>query len=112
MRRKKPLLRKTTVRRVNQERRAARFERCYGQRGWHIRRMQCIVPNCFVAPIAAAHVVSRGAGGTKRDLVPLCFRHHREQHDVGIKSFEEKYDLSLRTAAFEIAAQLDQQGVP
>lgn len=50
--------------------------------------------------IEAAHVISRGAGGQDAgNLLPLCTTHHREQHAIGIRSFEAKHAVSLRATA-------------
>jgi len=32
--------------------------------------------------------------------VPLCRKHHRERHDMGIKDFEWTYGISLWKEAF------------
>lgn len=53
-------------------------------------------------PIEAAHVKSRGAGGGwKNNVVPLCRRHHRQQHDMGSDTFAFHHvlDLDLWAAA-------------
>lgn len=45
-----------------------------------------------------AHIKTRGAVGTSEDvgnIVPLCRRCHTEQHQIGIKSFEKKFDVDL-----------------
>jgi hypothetical protein len=47
-----------------------------------------------------AHVRSRGAGGQDAgNGVCLCRTHHREQHRIGIESFQAKYGLDLRVHA-------------
>jgi len=35
--------------------------------------------------------------------VSLCIYHHREQHQIGERAFEEKYSLDLVTLAGEFA---------
>jgi len=53
-----------------------------------------------------AHIKSRGAGGDDiGNTIPLCQRHHREQHDIGITSFAEKYGLDLTDEATRLAAE-------
>jgi hypothetical protein len=43
-----------------------------------------------------AHVKSRGAGGDDRgNTIPLCRRHHREQHDKGMATFQRLYGFDL-----------------
>lgn len=51
-----------------------------------------------------AHVKSRGAGGGDDTVVPLCRKHHREQHQLGVKSFERKYGLDLQGEARRLRA--------
>jgi hypothetical protein len=46
-----------------------------------------------------AHVRSRGAGGGDDQVVPLCGRHHGEQHRIGIRSFENRHGLDLAQVA-------------
>ena len=47
-------------------------------------------------PIDPHHVRSRGAGGTARDLVPLCRIHHSMFHTFGRHTFDEKFGTDLR----------------
>lgn len=56
-----------------------------------IKKRPCLV--CSMGPCDPAHHVSRGAGGddTEANVAPLCRAHHREQHDIGIETFTEKY---------------------
>ena len=35
-------------------------------------------------------------------MVPLCRRHHREQHDHGLRSFEAEHGVDLRSLAGEL----------
>lgn len=47
-------------------------------------------------PSEAAHLKSRGAGGGWREnVVPLCRKHHAEQHRHGIKSFDVRHNMDL-----------------
>jgi hypothetical protein len=39
------------------------------------------------------------------NTVPLCMRHHREQHRIGIRSFEARYAVNLETAAIHFGAR-------
>lgn len=41
----------------------------------------------------ACHITSKGArgGDTDDNLLPMCFKHHREQHDKGWVWLVEKY---------------------
>ena len=62
--------------------------------------------------VEAAHAKSRGAGGDRRHLIPLCAAHHAEQHRRGVRTFEHLYDLDLRAEADRIARELDARGLP
>lgn len=108
LRRGSPLRRRTWIRAVNPERRAARYADAYGGRGDAVRARPCLCAGrgCW-GPMEAAHVVSRGAGGGARDLVPLCRGHHREQHSRGVRTFAEDYGLDLAEAARRLAEELD-----
>ncbi len=77
----------------NRKRRKKLYEKNFGDYAAIIRAMPCCV--CGRRPPSdPAHVRSRGAGGTKRDLVPLCRRCHDEQGH-GIKTFQRKHDIDL-----------------
>ncbi|MCY0986000.1 hypothetical protein OV203_02590 [Nannocystis sp. ILAH1] len=96
----------------NAARRARLLERNFGERGAAVRDMPCLLAGrgCD-GRVEAAHVRSRGAGGDRRELVPLCSGHHREQH-CGVRTFCARYDINLRAEAERIAAELDARGVP
>lgn len=105
-----PLKRKKPVKKRNAARIKKRREACFGdavsgKASW-IRTLPCVlfayVPlrasECG-GVVEAAHTISRGAGGDARVLVPMCTKHHHEQHATGILTFESKYALSLIMAA-------------
>lgn len=46
-------------------------------------------------PSEAAHMRSRGAWGSDRDVLPLCSLHHDEQERLGTDTFEVTYRLNL-----------------
>jgi hypothetical protein len=55
--------------------------------------------------VECAHVVSRGAGGFDvANTVPLCTGHHRQQHAIGLRSFEKMYRISLANKALYYGA--------
>lgn len=59
-------------------------------------RQQC----CFVCgrdgPSDCAHITVKRIKGDERDnVLPLCRPCHSEQHQVGIKSFVQKYRLPI-----------------
>ena len=51
----------------------------------------------------ANHVITRGAGGPDDgNLIPLCQKHHKEFHQIGLTNFEMKYGLSMHEMAIEL----------
>jgi hypothetical protein len=68
-----------------------------------VRRHDCVVPGCHEGPIEFAHVKSRGAGGHDAQGISLCLAHHREQHQVGIMTFQARYGIDLFALAAEFA---------
>lgn len=93
----------------NKERREEAFERNFGskERVEAVSRMGCVV--CGAVPCHNAHVTPRGMGGAhgdKKDVVPLCPTHHREQEE-GTEAFEEKYSVDLTEEAAKVSEVLD-----
>lgn len=110
-------MKRTAIKRVNRERRAAAFERNYGQRGGYVREMPCLLAAAGGCRdrIQAAHVKARGMGGCngdRRSLIPLCGYHHALMGVSGIKTFSSRFSVDLPAAAQRIAEQLDAGGVP
>jgi hypothetical protein len=61
-----------------------------------VSEMPCLL--CGIYPCKNPHhITTRGAGGgdERENIAPLCTRHHREIHDVGIFSFIDKYKSFL-----------------
>lgn len=57
-------------------------------------------------PVECAHVKSRGAGGDDRgNTLPLCRRHHRQQHDIGLVTFGHHYCLDFYGTAEVLEAR-------
>ncbi len=84
-----------------------------GFRDW-IRRQPCILADrdpCECGkyvnvgtkrtPIAACHIRTRRNNGDMGNLYPGCAKHHQEQHQMGVKSFEQKYGLNLKVMGRE-----------
>lgn len=78
--RRSPIPRRIRIRPINPERRARLFARNFHSEAFvrWTHRQPCIA--CGARRfIHCAHVRSRGAGGTWRDIVPLCESCHRAQ---------------------------------
>jgi hypothetical protein len=112
--RKRSPVKKKNPARIKKRREEAFGDAIDGKASW-IRELPCIVavygtetegagdfvrwvPECD-GNIEAAHAIGRGAGGLTEQLLPMCRKHHREQHDTGPLTFEGKYHLSLTMAA-------------
>lgn len=106
MKRGGPLKRYTRLRPRNTKRAAKRRKEAFGAQARLARLMLCAVPTCSQAPCDPAHVLSRGAGGKDRDVVPLCRKHHQEQHKLGIVTFQARHNANLRLVADELADQV------
>lgn len=81
-----------------------KYEKDFGPLAEHVRHLPCLVcaKDGWSDP---AHVRSRGASAGAwlesgdGNLVPLCRRHHEEQHRIGILSFQERYSVDLAAKA-------------
>jgi hypothetical protein len=117
---RKTLKRRTRVKRFNKKRQGHAFPKNVDEsyRQW-IRLLPCLLRGRTGCPVGdwgvidAAHVKTRGSGGKDRaNLVPLCHYHHMEQHDLGIPSFERKYEVSLRTSARQLTEVYEAENFP
>lgn len=93
LRRYTPLRSRTKLRAVNAERQAHLYERNFGSYSDVIRMMPCLV--CDRQPVEAHHTTSRGAGGDRSTLIPLCRRCHALLHTMGRQSFEARFSIDL-----------------
>ena len=117
--RSKPLtrtggLRRSPLKSANSARRRKMHDRNFGDRAEHIRAMPCLINDGCSGQIVAAHAKARGMGGcnsSRRSLVPLCWGHHEEQHQIGVATFAQRYALDLERSADEIASRLDDLGI-
>lgn len=93
--------RNVPVRRVNRKRRRERFNSAFGEKVLWLVTLPCALPGCLHRwqHVVAAHVKSRGAGGTSKHLIPLCRLHHDYQHRIGIKSFAAEFHVDLHALA-------------
>lgn len=66
-----------------------------------VRGLPCLLEGlACMGRIEVAHVQSRGAGGADEgNTVPLCSAHHRQQHDIGLRSFNHKHRTNLERVA-------------
>ena len=101
MRARRPLRSLHGVKPVNKERRAKLREIQYGPDDFvfWVHALSCIVPGCTNRDVEEAHVRSRAAGGSWRDVVPMCKSHHRRSHTAGILTFERETGLDLVACA-------------
>lgn len=110
LRRQSELERKTPMKRRNKQRRKKLHREHYGTKAAYVRSHPCCV--CArPAPSEPHHIPSRGAGGTSKDLVPLCGTSvaegregcHAEFHRLGAETFQarHKVDLVAKAALFE-----------
>nr|WLJ25364.1 MAG: putative HNHc nuclease [Staphylococcus phage HS04] len=65
---------------------------------WSTVNRKCVICGTPRAELAHYHAVGRGANRKKMqhydyEVLALCRRHHQEQHNIGVKSFDEKYIL-------------------
>lgn len=72
----------------------AKRKRDFGERAIEIRRMPCLV--CGATPSDSHHEPPRSLGGTSKDQIPLCRRHHRVRHDIGPTRFYTRYEIDLK----------------
>jgi hypothetical protein len=81
--------------RENKERMKERKARQFSAQTNLARASRCVA--CQAPPPSeAAHMRSRGAWGSDRDVLPLCSLHHDEQERLGIDTFEVTYKLNLQ----------------
>jgi hypothetical protein len=74
-------------------------------RRW-VRSHRCCVPHCNAVQIEFAHLRSPTNAGIAlkpHDAfgVSLCAVHHSEQHNMGMRAFEQKYGIDLWALAVE-----------
>ena len=65
---------------------------------WATVNQNCVLCGKSNADLAHHYAIGRGANRKKMqhydyEVLALCRRHHQEQHNIGVKSFDEKYIL-------------------
>jgi hypothetical protein len=90
--------------RCRRESRPAKWLGCWPQSRVGI---QVLADLGLTMPISeCAHVKAKGAGGDDvGNTVPMCMRHHRQQHAIGIKTFQATYGVDLAASASDIATR-------
>ena len=120
---RKPIPRTTRIRpRGKPSKVRARFLRQFGGRyGDWLRALPCVIGTMSAAlarfkhgapvlerdarvracdgPIELDHEPTRGAGGTARDMNPVCRGHHRQRDAIGVQTFQAVYGVDLRAEA-------------
>lgn len=89
----------------NAKRAKQRRERDFGEQAELARRSPCCACGS-PPPSEPAHVRSRGAGGTAKDIAALCSSCHHEQHRHGIKTFQERHGVDLAAEAAKLAERV------
>jgi hypothetical protein len=110
--RRKPLKRSTrgiAPRKADKSKRRFQSLRDEAYQGW-VRQHLCVLLSRDLhrcdGEIQCCHLRSRGAGGADRgNCFPACANAHRQQHLLGIKTFQEIWDLDLKVIAAHIDAQ-------
>lgn len=83
-------------------------DRKYPRHERWVRSHACSIAGCENGPIEFAHV--RSAANAGMGLKPnssygisLCTTHHREQHNIGVDTFQRIYNIDLWTLAEKFA---------
>jgi len=72
----------------------------------HVRTRPCCVcgyPDVQAHHIRFSHIAGIGMKPPDTWAIPLCHQHHREWHDMGITSFQKKYEVDIYRELFEIS---------
>lgn len=132
LKRKTPLrrsggLKRSRLKRRNEERAAKRRAECFGKQADMCRQLPCSVCGGWDIPmfrhyaqrfatetcIAFTHVSdphhepTRSCGGKDGDTVPLCRTHHDERHRIGRVAFERAHGVDLRAVAKALRDELE-----
>lgn len=49
-----------------------------------------------IGDISPHHTITKGAGGSDYDTVPLCAFHHMQCHTIGRDTFQRKHGISFK----------------
>lgn len=104
LKRKTPLQSKTQLRnRTPLKQRGRNYKKrredTFGEKAVWIRQQRCDVclgeAHWSMWQCDPHHEPSRARGGKKKDLVPLCRRHHVVRHQIGPTRFNARYKIDL-----------------
>lgn len=102
LRAKKPMKRGGKIK--PKKRKLSEFQRVYGskERVAFVKSLPCVVPGCQDRRIQNCHSRSGGTG-RKADyfwIYPGCEKHHAEEHKIGRKTFEKRYQIDLNFESY------------
>lgn len=93
------------IRRIEDKRARKGLEwlRAFGsqERVRFVAALPCRVSCCDERPCHNAHAKTGGMGrkADYRFILPLCAKHHRQAHDLGVRTFENRYKIGLLECA-------------
>lgn len=61
---------------------------------------------------APHHMKSKGAGGSDLKAVPMCRFHHGDFHNIGITTFQTKYQIDLKEVQRECMQEFIEMKFP
>lgn len=108
--------RRKRIKPMNKERKAVTHARDFGIQARLCRASCCAVPRCLANPLTSTiepdHALTRGAGGHDDSTWPLCSRHHRERHAIGLSSFELRHNVSAEVVVGHMRERVRLHGTP
>ncbi len=96
-------MKRSPIKKYNHKRRKKLYEIQFGAHADWIRALGCLV--CNDRPSDPHHYPTVGAGGTAKDLTPLCSYHHTQFHTQGPETFQRTYGLDLKAESARLWAQ-------
>lgn len=103
MKRTAPLKRNSGVRKQNPARRKREWVRAYHskERVAFVRGLRCAVRECRNFPSENAHCATGGVArkADAKTILPLCFWHHIDLHQMGQATFQTTFGIDLKEEA-------------
>lgn len=103
---------RTRIKTRNAKRKGSAFpkRRDYDYMKWVAEESPCLLKyrwrtdadeaHLCLGPVQVCHIKTRGAGGDdRRNVVSMCAGAHDEQHRIGIRSFQKRWDVDLQAEA-------------